>query len=140
MDFKEYREKFYQREPGEQDWNLVGASGVSIYVSDYAPALAFYDKVFGQPHYKEGADTHGWRLGRTWLTLFQSREGSPRNTEISLELGSKAEVDRLYQSFLSAGAQGDPAQETLMYVPVYAAFLSDPFGLSWTLSYQLPQE
>ncbi len=138
MNFDEYRQKFYKRQPSEQDWAIEGQRGFSIHVSDYAEALAFYTQVLGNPHYIEGQDIHGWRLGDSWFTLFQSQSGGPTRSEISLHLQSNVEVDRLTRAFVEAGASGEPPAETLMYAPVYVAFLTDPFGLSWSLVHTLP--
>ena len=140
MDFDEYKRKFYVQPAPPQKFKLSGLRGAAIYASPYEQALAFYTQVFGPPHYVEGETTHGWRLGDSWLSLFPSESGNPLNAELALHLDSADELDKLFAAFVEAGAEGDAPAETLMYVPVYAAFLQDPFGLAWTLVHELPTQ
>jgi uncharacterized glyoxalase superfamily protein PhnB len=100
-----------------------------LYYEDYAAALDFYTRVFGPPNYKEGENTHGWRMGESWLTLFPSKNGSPTNIEVPFYLPTREAVDTLFTALIAAGAQGEPPAETLMYRPVYMAIVTDPFGV-----------
>jgi catechol 2,3-dioxygenase-like lactoylglutathione lyase family enzyme len=138
MDFEEYKRKFFVSPAPDQQFQIVGLKGAAIYVSDYAKALDFYTKLFGSPQYSEGDSTRGWKIGASWLSLFPSEKDDPRNVEITLALETKSEVDRLYKAFISLGAKGEPPEETLMYSPVYLAFVVDPIGLAWILVNEIP--
>jgi uncharacterized glyoxalase superfamily protein PhnB len=109
-----------------------------LYFQDYTGALVFYSEVFGPPAYIEGEHTHAWILGDTWLTLFPAKEGGPQNVEVLLYLDTSDELDRLYAALVSAGAEGSPPEDTLMFVPVRIAVLKDPFGGMLTLVYEFP--
>ena len=133
MDYEEYRQKYFQDPAPKERFETHGLIGATLYYADYQAALDFVTKVFGEPVYQEGDSTHGWRLGRSWLTLFPSQAGNPTNVEVPIYLQSAGELDRLYEAFIAAGATGDPPQNTLMYEPVRMAILTDPFGVAWDL-------
>ncbi|MCW5875457.1 MAG: hypothetical protein KIS85_01125 [Anaerolineales bacterium] len=133
MDYAEYRKKFFTDPAPQQRFRLQGIMGVTLYYEDYRAALKFVAGIFGEPAYQEGDSTHGWRLGRTWLTLFPAEEGSPRNLEVPVHLQSVSELDRLYAAFIAAGATGRAPENTLMYQPVRLALVVDPFGVTWQL-------
>ena len=84
MDYAEYRRQFFVDPPREPRFEIRGIGGVSIFVADFATALAYYTEVLGSPDYVEGDDTRGWRLGNAWLTLFPSADGGPHNADIQL--------------------------------------------------------
>jgi len=128
MDYESYRKAYYANPAPEPRFKFAGLHGATLYYEDYQEALAFYTRVLGPPAYIEGEHTHGWQVGETWLTLFPSKAGNPINVEVQFHVISPEEVDRLYQTFLDAGAKGDPPVETLMYRPVRMAVLEDPFG------------
>jgi uncharacterized glyoxalase superfamily protein PhnB len=141
MDYKSYRKQNFVDPPPEQRFAFSGLYGATLYYQDYQAALDFYSKVFGQPQYKEGENTHGWQIGETYLTLFPSKEGNPRNLEVGFYVQTREEVLRLYEAFLSAGAKAvQPPEDNLMYGPVNLAFLNDPFGVSIMLACWLPTE
>lgn len=133
MDYEEYRRNYFRDPPPAERFSIQGVLGATLYYEDYPAALDFITSIFGDPVYREGDNTHGWRLGRSWLTLFPSRAGSPANVEVPIYLQSAEELDRLYAAFIAAGAAGDPPQNTLMYQPVRLAILTDPFGVVWDL-------
>jgi len=133
MDFEDYRARYYRDPLPEQRFPFVGVRGATLYYQAYPAALAFFRQVFGEPAYKEGEFTHGWRIGESWLTVFPANEGSPANLEVPVYLQTPEAVDALYAAFISAGAAGAPPQDTLMYVPVYMTVVTDPFGVMFTL-------
>lgn len=137
MDFETYRKNYYMDPQPEPRFDLLGIRGAVLYYEDYPAALDFYTRVFGPPNYVEGALTHGWRLGESWLTLFPSRTGSPANIEAPFYLPTREAVDGLYAALLDAGAKGEPPSETLMYRPVYMALVIDPFGVKLDLVCEL---
>jgi len=140
MDFQEYRRKYYSDPQPEPRFAFSGLQGLVLYYQDYPQALAFLEQVFGPPNYVEGEDTHGWRIGPGWLTVFPSSGGNPQNIEVPIYLQSSAEVDRLHAALLEAGATGEPPEDTLMYEPVHMAFATDPFGVVWMLVHALPHD
>jgi catechol 2,3-dioxygenase-like lactoylglutathione lyase family enzyme len=55
-------------------YRVVDLNYVSLYVADFDAATAFYSRVFGPPeHVEDGAETQGWRMGATWLTVFPAK-------------------------------------------------------------------
>lgn len=133
MDYEEYRRKYFIDPPPQERYEAQGILGATLYYQDYQAALDFVRQVFGNPVYVEGEFTHGWRIGRSWLTVFPAKKGIPTNVDIPLYLQSAGEVDRLYAAFIEAGAIGEEPQNTLMYEPVRMAIVTDPFGASWNL-------
>ena len=133
MDYEEYRQRNYTDPPPPQKFKFSGIQGATLFYQEYAQALAFFRQVFGEPAYVEGEFTHGWQLGRSWLTVFPAKEGSPTNLEVPIFLQTPEAVDKLYTAFIAAGAQGEPPVDTLMYTPVHMAVVTDPFGVQFTL-------
>ena len=115
MDYEEYRQKYFQEPPPRERFETQGVIGATLYYADYQAALDFVTEVFGEPVYQEGAHTRGWRLGRSWLTLFPSQGGNPTNIEVPIYLANAQELDRLYEAFIAAGPSGEAPQNTLMY-------------------------
>ncbi|MEX2143597.1 MAG: VOC family protein [Anaerolineales bacterium] len=137
MDYEEYRKAFFSDPVPRERFATHGVIGATLYYEDYQAALSFITKVFGEPIYKEGANTHGWRLGSSWLTLFPAKSGNPTNVEVPIYLKSAEELDKLYSAFIAAGVTGEEPQNTLMFEPVRVAILADPFGVTWDLVAQL---
>ncbi len=137
MDFEEYRRKYYVDPAPEQKYQFQGIHGATLFYQDYSQALDFFRQVFGLPAYVEGEFTHGWRVGNSWLTVFPAKEGSPSNIEVPIYLQTPEEVDRIYRSFIAAGAQGDPPEDNLMYRPVRMTVVTDPFGVMFSLVCEL---
>ena len=133
MDYEEYRQRYYTDPSPPQKFKFSGIQGATLFYQEYAQALAFFRQVFGEPAYVEGEFTHGWQLGRSWLTVFPAKEGSPTNLEVPIYLQTPQEVNRLYAAFTAAGAQGEPPSNTLMYTPVHMTVVTDPFGVQFTL-------
>jgi catechol 2,3-dioxygenase-like lactoylglutathione lyase family enzyme len=130
VDYETYKKKYFIHPAPEPRFRFSGAFGATLFYQDYQEALAFYKKVLGPPAYIEGENTHGWPIGSTWLTLFPSKKGNPENVEAPFFVETPEEVDRLYEAFIAAGAQGEPPVDTLMYRPVRTALLKDPFGVA----------
>jgi uncharacterized glyoxalase superfamily protein PhnB len=103
--------------------------GATLYFEDFGAAIAFYEQVLGPPTYVEGDGTRGWSIGTGWLTLLQGRVGNPQNVEITLELETAEEAEALQRAFVAAGATGLAPSDQLMYRPVRACPVVDPFGL-----------
>ncbi|GJM41775.1 MAG: hypothetical protein DHS20C20_20570 [Ardenticatenaceae bacterium] len=120
----------------EKPFKIVDLNFVSLYFEDLEKAVAFYSGIFGPPDqtYKEGPH-YGWELGATWLTLFESKIGTvknsnPRNTEFAIQVAEPGEVDRLYEALLAAGAKKCMVPEdTEMYVPMRFCCVDDPFDV-----------
>lgn len=139
MDYETYRRKYFPDPQPESRFAIEGLHGVALYYADYTAALEFFHQVFGPPNYSEGEGTRGWHLGDCWLTVFPASTGHPKNNEVHLLLQNSAELDRLRQAFLDAGAQGDPPEQALMYEPLVIAALTDPFGGTWLLLSRVDQ-
>ena len=77
MDFETYRRNYFVDPQPETRFEYLGLHGVTLFFSDYEPAVDYYTRVLGSPAYMEGAGTCGWRLGNTWLTLLKWKKGSP---------------------------------------------------------------
>lgn len=137
MDYETYRKKYYVEPQPEPRYDILGIQGATLFYEDYAAALSFYEGVFGPPNYKQGEFTHGWRLGNSWLTIFPSKDGSPRNIEVPFYCPTRKGVDALYEAMLAAGAKGEEPSEGLMYKPVYMSVVTDPFGVDLTLVCEL---
>lgn len=117
-------------------FKIVDLNFISLYFLNLDEAVAFYTQVFGPPDEVEEKDPHyGWELGATWLTLFESRAGTvkesnPRNAEFAVQLAEPGEVDRLYEALLAAGAKKCMApRDTEMYVPMRFGCVDDPFDV-----------
>lgn len=130
MDFQPYKKKYYVEPTPKQQFEFDGLQGAVLFIEDYSAAVDFYQQVLGPPAYVEGENTKGWQLGDTWLTLFPAKHGNPTNMELNIVMKTAKEADRLQQAFVDAGAQGSEAHDTIMYVPIHACPVTDPFGVS----------
>lgn len=120
----------------EKPFKIVDLNFVSLYFLDLEKAVAFYTAVFGSPDEIDKTDPHyGWKLGATWLTLFESRGGTvpgqgPGNTEFAVQMAEPSEVDRLYEALIAAGSKPcHSPEDTEMYVPMRFSCVDDPFGV-----------
>lgn len=127
MDFEEYKRRYYADPPPEPRFAFGGIAGVAIYIEDYPAAIRFYTRVLGPPAYIEGDNTHGWRIGDAWLTVFPAKTGAPANVDFTLMMESPA-AEALHAAFLAAGATGQPPSDELMYQPLRYCPVTDPFG------------
>lgn len=116
-------------------YRIVGLDYVSLYIRDLADAVAFFTDVFGAPESSDEAGQYGWRMGRTWLTLFTGEAGTapgsnPCNTEFAIQVSAVDEVDRLHGALIDAGAKVCMApRDTRMYEPMRFACVDAPFGV-----------
>ncbi len=140
MDYDAYRKAYFTDPPPEPRFALTGLSGVSLYIDRYDEAVAFYTAVLGPPAYVEGTSTRGWPIGRDWLTLFPAKSGGPANTDLTMAVTTAAEVARLHDAFIRAGATGEPPSDQLMYEPVRFASVTDPYGTIIVLISPIDQE
>ena len=121
-----------------QQFSIVDLNYISLYYAEFDDAVDFYTAVFGPPgsaYDSEGSQMRGWKMGATWLTLFNSKESpfpgeNPRNTEFAIQVSAPDEVDALYHALVKAGAvPGWEPRDTEMYVPMRFAYVEDPFGV-----------
>lgn len=129
MDFDNYRKAYYVQPTPKQHFQFVNSFGTTLYFEDYEAAVAFYTNVLGHPTYVEGKSTRGWPIGKGWLTFLRGESGNPKNVEITLELESVKEAETLQRKFISEGAKGQAPSDQLMYRPIRACPVVDPFGL-----------
>ena len=128
MDYEAYRRAYYADPEPEPRFAFASTGGAVIFIEDYDGAVAFYRAVLGEPAYVEGPSTHGWRLGDSWLTVFPSGDGGPRNTEIQILMETPDEAERLQAALIAAGASGPEPTDQLMYEPIRSCPVTDPFG------------
>lgn len=122
--------------PDHKPFHIVDLNYISLYIKDFHQAIAFYTEVFGEPDsVDEKETTYGWKMGATWLTIFDGnkaglRDDNPSNTEFAIQVSTLAEVDALYQALLNAGAKPCmPPEDTAMYQPMRFCCVDDPFGV-----------
>ena len=128
MDYQSYKKKYFIQPSPQPIFNLIGFYQVALFFQDYTAALRYYTEVLGPPAYVEGESTNGWHLGSGWLTLFPTKTGNPRNTELTIHAASPEEATRLQQAFIEAGGSGEPPSDQLMYEPIRYCPVKDPFG------------
>lgn len=126
--YRAYRRAYFADPPPDPAFDFLGSFGITLYFEAYAAAVAYYTEVLGPPAYVEGEGTRGWPIGDGWLTLLRGRDGHPRNVEVTLEVASVAEAERLQQAFEDAGGQATPPSDQFMYRPIRACPVTDPFG------------
>ena len=128
MDYATYRKSYFIDPQPAPRYQFTGSFGVALFFEDFPSAAAYYTKVLGPPAYVEGSGTLGWPIGAGWLTLLQGRSGSPTNVEITFQMATPAEADRLQAAFIAAGGTGPAPSDGLMYTPVRYCPVKDPFG------------
>ena len=128
MNYEEYKDKYFAKPQPAPKFEYVGLNGTALFFENYTAALEYYTIVLGPPAYSEGESTRGWRIGNSWLTLFPSKTGNPKNTEVSFVMKTPAEAERLQRAFIDAGGTGIHPSDQLMYAPVRMCPVTDPFG------------
>ena len=128
MDYEAYRKAYFVDPAPAPRYRFRGSFCVTLYFEDFPSAEAYYSEVLGPASYVEGAGTRGWPIGSGWLTLLKGKSGSPQNVEISLEVDTPAEAERLQRAFLAAGGTGPDPSDQLMYEPIRSCPVRDPFG------------
>lgn len=128
MDFETYRTAYFVTPAPEARFRFAGRFGITLYFEAYAAAVDYYRQILGPPAYVEGEWTRGWRVGDGWLTLLKGQSGGPRNVEVMFRLETAAEAERLQRAFIEAGGEGPAPSDQLMYEPIRACPVRDPFG------------
>ncbi len=137
MDYAEYREMYYTNPVPKQRYHFLGSFGITLFFEDYKPAISYYKKVLGPPDYVEGTGTKGWRIGAGWLTILKGTSGNPKNVEITFEMKTVNQAEKLQQAFIDAGGKGSPPSNKFMYTPVRFCPVTDPFGTELLVISQL---
>ena len=128
MDYETYRKSYFTDHQPEPRYRFTGSFGVTLFYEDFQAAAAYYTKVLGPAAYVEGAGTLGWPIGSGWLTLLQGKSGNPTNVEVTFQVDTPNEADRLQEAFIAAGGTGPAPSDGLMYVPIRYCPVKDPFG------------
>lgn len=137
MNYEEYRNAYFANPMPEPRYVFNGSFGVTLYFEEFEAAVDYYGQVLGPPAYVEGAGTRGWPIGSGWLTLLQGRSGNPRNVEVTLQVDTPAEAERLHRAFIDAGGEGPAPTDELMYEPIRSCPVRDPFGTDLLIISQL---
>ena len=128
MDYESYKQAYFTNPLPRQLYHFRGSFGITLYYEDYTQAVTFYEKVLGPPGYVEGAGTRGWQIGEGWLTLLIGKSGNPRNVEITFEVTTVEQAEKLQKAFIDAGGIGSPPSDQLMYRPIRFCPVTDPCG------------
>jgi hypothetical protein len=128
MNYEEYRNAYFVTPALKPRYRFEGSFGVTLYYKDYDAAVEYYRKVLGPLAYVEGAGTRGWPIGSGWLTLLRGSSGNPRNVEVTFQVETPAEAERLQRAFVEAGGEGPAPTDELMYEPIRLCSVCDPFG------------
>lgn len=128
MDYEAYRAAYFADPAPEPRYGFSGSFGVTLFFEEFDSAVGYYRQVLGPPAYVEGEGTRGWAIGSGWLTLLRGRSGNPRNVEVTLQVETPEEAERLQRAFIQAGGQGPAPSDQLMYEPIRSCPVRDPFG------------
>jgi hypothetical protein len=128
MKYDTYHQAYFTHPLPEPRFAFSGSFGVALFFEDFEQAAAYYEKVLGSPAYVQGQGTRGWQIGRGWLTLLRGKRGNPQNVEITLQVATPAEAERLQQAFIDAGGVGSAPTDEYMYVPIRSCPVRDPLG------------
>jgi hypothetical protein len=128
MNYKEYYHAYFVDPRPEPRYRFSGSFGVTLYFEEFDAAVSYYRQVLGPPAYIEGEGTRGWSIGSGWLTLLRGKSGNPRNVEVTLQVETPEEAERLQRAFIEAGGEGPAPSDELMYDPIRFCPARDPFG------------
>jgi hypothetical protein len=128
MNYEAYRKAYFTDPMPEPRYRFSGTLGVTFFFEEYEAAVGYYQRVLGPPAYIEGQGTRGWPIGSGWLTLLRGKAGNPRNVEVTFQVETPEEAERLQQAFIQAGGQGPALSNQLMYTPIRSCPVRDPFG------------
>lgn len=128
LNYEDYRKAYFSDPIPEARYRFSGSFGVTLYFEDFDEATRYYQQVLGPPAYVEGEGTKGWQIGSGWLTLLKAKSGAPRNVEVTFQMETPQEAERLQRVFIEAGGQGPAPSDQLMYWPVRYCPVRDPFG------------
>lgn len=129
MDFDTSRKMYFSDPLPETRFNFKDLYGTTLYYEDLHEAAAFFEKVIGPPACIEDRGTRGWQAGKGWLTLLHGKRGNPTNVEVTFELETVEESEKLHRAFIQAGAKGETPSDQLMYRLVRYCPVTDPFGV-----------
>ena len=128
MNFKEYQKAYFTDPIPEPGFRFSGSFGVTLFFEEFDFAVDYYQQILGPSAYVEGEGTRGWQVGSGWLTLLRGESGSPRNVEVTLQMDTPQEAERLQRAFIAAGGEGPAPSDQLMYTPIRSCPVIDPFG------------
>jgi hypothetical protein len=128
MNYDEYRNAYFTDPTPNPRYRFNGTFGVTLYFEKFDLAVAYYQQVLGLPAYVEGKGTRGWQIGNGWLTLLEGKSGNPRNVEVTLQMETPKDAEKLQQAFIEAGGKGPAPSDELMYEPIRSCPVRDPFG------------
>ncbi|MCB0195682.1 MAG: hypothetical protein KDJ65_27270 [Anaerolineae bacterium] len=128
MDYEEYRNTYFTNPIPQPRYRFSGSFGITLYFEEFEAAVAYYQQALGPAVYAEGEGTRGWPIGTGWLTLLRGKSGAPQNVEITFQMETPQEAERLQQAFIAAGGKGMPPSNQLMYEPIRSCPVRDPFG------------
>jgi hypothetical protein len=60
--------------------------------------------------------------------LLQGKHGNRQNVEVTLQVETSEEAEKLQQAFIVAGGIGSAPSEEYMYVPIRSCWVRDLFG------------
>lgn len=120
---------------------------LTLAVNDLHTSLTFYRDGLGFPthNYKEEENVVFFKMEGTWLALF-SRESLAEDATVSPEgsgfrgitlahnVGSKEEVDEVFQLAISAGAQEVKKPQDVFWGG-YSGYFADPDGHLWEVAW-----
>jgi hypothetical protein len=128
MDYEAYRATHFVDPMPEPRYRFSSSFGVTLFFEEFDSAVGYYRQVLGPPAYVEGKGTKGWAIGSGWLTLLRGESGNPRNVEVTLQVETPEEAERLQRAFIEAGGEGPAPSEQWMYEPIRSCPVRDPFG------------
>jgi hypothetical protein len=128
MDYDRYRRAHFVDPRPEPRYEFTGSFGVALYFEGFDRAIRYYGRVLGPPAYVEGEGTRGWSVGGGWLTLLRGASGNPVNVEVTFQMETPQEAERLQRAFIDAGGEGSAPSDELMYEPIRSCPVRDPFG------------
>jgi catechol 2,3-dioxygenase-like lactoylglutathione lyase family enzyme len=120
-------------------------SMITLGVSDLARSIEFYGQGLGLPRMESPPTVAFFTLNGTWLGLY-GREALAEDAQVSAEgsgfrgvalahnLASEAEVDKLYEEVLAAGAT-PVKQPQKVFWGGYSGYFADPDGHLWEIAH-----
>lgn len=120
---------------------------ITLGVTNFTASFSFYKDGLGfRPHnHKEGDTFVMFQMEGTWLSLFP-KDGLALDANISSEgsgfsgitlghnVGSKEEVDKVYEDAVKAGAKSVKKPEEVSWGG-YSGYFADPDGYLWEVAY-----
>ena len=120
-------------------------SMITLGVSDLARSIEFYEQGLGLPRKESPPTVAFFMLNGTWLGLYgkealaEDAQVSPegngfRGVALAHNLASEAEVDKLYQEAVAAGAK-PVKQPQKVFWGGYSGYFADPDGHLWEVAF-----